>query len=106
MDLKLPGGRPLVEGATLDFRPGDSALISGPSGAGKSTLFRAIAGIWPFGTAARSACRATAACSSCPQKPYLPIGTLREVVSYPTPPAGIDDARAAGGARGGRAPGS
>src|SRR6202007_2071199 len=43
------GGRPLVEGVTMDIRPGDTALISGPSGAGKSTLFRAIAGIWPFG---------------------------------------------------------
>ena len=27
-----------------------------------------------------------------PQKPYLPIGTLREVVSYPMPAGGVDDA--------------
>jgi len=90
VDLKLPGGRPLVEGATLDFQPGDSALISGPSGVGKSTLFRAIAGIWPFGTGDISLPRGGRVLFL-PQKPYLPIGTLREVVSYPTPPGGIDD---------------
>ncbi len=91
VDLKLPGGGPLLEAATLDFRPGDSALISGPSGVGKSTLFRAIAGIWPFGTGAISLPR-DGRVLFLPQKPYLPIGTLREVVSYPTPPGGIDDA--------------
>jgi vitamin B12/bleomycin/antimicrobial peptide transport system ATP-binding/permease protein len=90
VDLKLPGGGPLLEGATLDFRPGDSALISGPSGAGKSTLFRAIAGIWPFGTGEISLPR-DGRVLFLPQKPYLPIGTLREVVSYPTPPGGFDD---------------
>jgi putative ATP-binding cassette transporter len=91
VDLTLPGGRPLVEGATLDFQPGDSALISGPSGVGKSTLFRAIAGIWPFGTGEIRLPR-VGRVLFLPQKPYLPIGTLREVVSYPTPPGGIDDA--------------
>jgi putative ATP-binding cassette transporter len=91
VDLKLPGGRPLVEGVTLDFRPGDTALISGPSGAGKSTLFRAIAGIWPFGAGTVRLPRGGRVLFL-PQKPYLPIGTLREVVSYPTPSGGIDDA--------------
>ena len=91
VDLKLPGGRPLVEGVTLDFQPGDTALISGPSGAGKSTLFRAIAGIWPFGAGTVRLPRGGRVLFL-PQKPYLPIGTLREVVSYPTPSGGIDDA--------------
>jgi vitamin B12/bleomycin/antimicrobial peptide transport system ATP-binding/permease protein len=90
VDLKLPGGRPLLEGATLDFQPGDSALISGPSGAGKSTLFRAIAGIWPFGRGEISLPR-DGRVLFLPQKPYLPIGTLRDVVSYPSPPGGFDD---------------
>jgi putative ATP-binding cassette transporter len=91
VDLYLPGGRPLLEGVTLDLRPGDPTLISGPSGAGKSTLFRAIAGIWPFG---RGEIRLPheGRVLFLPQKPYLPIGTLREVVSYPTLPGVVDDA--------------
>jgi putative ATP-binding cassette transporter len=91
VDLRLPDGRPLVDGATLAFQPGDTALISGPSGVGKSTLFRAIAGIWPFGTGEVRLPR-EGRVLFLPQRPYLPIGTLREVVSYPTPPGGIDDA--------------
>ena len=89
--LALPGGRPLVRDVTLDLRRGDTALISGPSGAGKSTLFRAIAGIWPFGSGEIRLPR-EARVLFLPQKPYLPIGTLREVVSYPMPPHGLDDA--------------
>jgi putative ATP-binding cassette transporter len=89
--LALPGGRPLVQDVSLDLRRGDTALISGPSGAGKSTLFRAIAGIWPFGSGEIRLPR-EARVLFLPQKPYLPIGTLREVVSYPMPPDGLDDA--------------
>jgi len=91
VDLLLPGGRRLMEDIDLDFRRGDNALISGPTGSGKSTLFRAIAGIWPFG---RGEIRMPADGRSLflPQKPYLPIGTLREVVSYPNLPGAVDDA--------------
>src|SRR6266508_4191062 len=91
VDLLLPGGRQLMEDIDLDFRRGDNALISGPTGSGKSTLFRAIAGIWPFG---RGEIRMPAHGRSLflPQKPYLPIGTLREVVSYPNLPGAVDDA--------------
>jgi putative ATP-binding cassette transporter len=91
VNLTLPGGRPLMEDVSFDIRPGDTALISGPSGAGKSTLFRAIAGIWPFGRGDVRLPR-DARVLFLPQKPYLPIGTLREVVSYPTPFTGVSDA--------------
>jgi putative ATP-binding cassette transporter len=91
VNLKLPGGRPLLEDVTVAIRPGDTALISGPSGAGKSTIFRAIAGIWPFGRGQIRFPR-DARALFLPQKPYLPIGTLREVTSYPATAAGIDDA--------------
>ena len=91
VSLALPGGRPLIEGASFDIQPGDTALISGPTGVGKSTLFRAIAGIWPFGRGEIRLPR-EGRVLFLPQKPYLPIGTLREVVSYPTPPDGLGDA--------------
>jgi len=80
--LALPNGQPLNGPVDLTLRKGESLLIRGPSGAGKSTLLRAIAGIWPFGGGTlrwpRSFVRLFL-----PQRPYLPLGTLREVVSYP-----------------------
>ena len=91
VDLPLPDGRPLVTHVNLSLLRGDSVLLGGASGSGKSTLFRAIAGIWPFG---RGEIRASprARVLFLPQRPYLPIGTLRSVVSYPMPAAGVDDA--------------
>jgi vitamin B12/bleomycin/antimicrobial peptide transport system ATP-binding/permease protein len=89
VDLTLPDGKPLVSGVSLALAPGESALLSGPSGIGKSTLIRAIAGIWPFGRGEIRVPRGRAL--FLPQKPYLPIGTLREIVSYPTPARGLDD---------------
>src|SRR5262249_6820053 len=63
----------------------------GPSGSGKSTLFRALAGIWPFGTG-RVRVPERARVLFLPQRPYLPIGTLREVVTYPSNPGTFPDA--------------
>ncbi|XWZ93401.1 ABC transporter ATP-binding protein/permease [Azospirillum sp. B2RO_4] len=88
--LTLPhGGTPLVR-ADLTVQPGDTLLITGPSGSGKSTILRAIAGIWPFGHGriALPAGGTTTANGSMvlPQKPYLPIGTLRATVTYPAAP--------------------
>ena len=91
VSLGLPDGRALVDDASFRIHRGDTALISGPSGSGKSTLFRAIAGIWPFGHG-RVSMPAGDRVLFLPQKPYLPLGTIREVVSYPTPPAGFSDA--------------
>ena len=91
VELDLPSGKPLVAGVNLLLGRGDSALLSGPSGAGKSTLLRAIAGIWPFGRGEIDM-PANARVLFLPQKPYLPIRTLREVVSYPMRGGGVDDA--------------
>ena len=49
-DVRLPNGKPLVDAEHLTLSPGERVLVTGPSGAGKSTLFRAITGIWPFGS--------------------------------------------------------
>jgi putative ATP-binding cassette transporter len=91
VNLLLPDGRPLLGGVDATFRRGDRALISGPTGSGKSTLFRAIAGIWPFGRGEISM-PPDGRVLFLPQKPYLPIGTLREVVTYPALPDNVDDA--------------
>ena len=91
VDLHLPDGQPLIARVNLSLRRGDHLLLGGASGSGKSTLFRAIAGIWPFGRGEIRQPR-TARVLFLPQRPYLPIGTLRRVVSYPTPPEGTGDA--------------
>jgi vitamin B12/bleomycin/antimicrobial peptide transport system ATP-binding/permease protein len=91
LDLDLPDGHPLITDVNLSVGRGDTVLLGGPSGSGKSTLLRAIAGIWPFGRGEIRQPR-LGRILFLPQKPYLPIGTLREVVSYPMPPSGVDDA--------------
>jgi putative ATP-binding cassette transporter len=88
--LTVPGGRALIEDASLRLSRGEAVLVSGPSGSGKSTLFRALAGIWPFG---RGAVRVPAGARLLflPQRPYLPLGTLRRAVSYPLDAATVPD---------------
>jgi len=83
VSLNLPNGSPLIAASTATIKPGESWLIRGPSGSGKSTLFRAIAGIWPFG-AGRVRMPRNLGGLFLPQRPYLPVGTLSEVVAYPT----------------------
>ena len=91
VDLHRPDGQPLIANVNLSLQRGDTVLLGGSSGSGKSTLVRAIAGIWPFGQGEIRRSR-DARVLFLPQKPYLPIGTLREVVSYPTPTGGFDEA--------------
>ena len=90
LDLGLPDGRTIVAGAQIVLHPGEATLVTGPSGSGKSTLFRALAGIWPFG-AGRITVPAGAKVMLLPQKPYIPIGSLRNAVTYPADPSGFDD---------------
>jgi len=88
--LSLPNGQPLISASNATIKSGESLLIRGPSGSGKSTLFRAIAGIWPFGKG-RMRMPAGFRVLFLPQRPYLPIGTIRDVVSYPAPPDEFSD---------------
>jgi putative ATP-binding cassette transporter len=90
LDLAVPGGRVLLPHANLTLRAGEPVLVSGPSGSGKSTLFRALAGIWPYGSGTVERPSAER-CLFLPQRPYLPIGTLRDVLTYPAPVEGMTD---------------
>lgn len=90
LEVKLPSGATLISSLDMILPAGSNVLVSGPSGIGKSTLFRALAGIWPFG-AGRVSLPAGARTLFLPQRPYLPLGTLREVVCYPAGTAGFDD---------------
>jgi vitamin B12/bleomycin/antimicrobial peptide transport system ATP-binding/permease protein len=88
--LALPGGRHIVDSKHLDFAAGESVAVSGPSGAGKSTLFRAISGLWPYGSG-RIKRPERADVMVIPPKPYIPIGTLRSAVTYPAVPGTYRD---------------
>ncbi len=91
--LSLPDGSTLLDQVHLDFPRGRNTVISGRSGTGKSTLFRAIAGIWPF--AQGTIRRPSGTSLFLPQRPYIPLGTLRHAVCYPAAPGGFDSARVA-----------
>lgn len=82
LSLELPGGQRLLSEASLSLEPHQDTLVTGPSGSGKSTLFRALAGIWPYWRGRIKLPRGARA-FFLPQKPYLPIGTLRYAVAYP-----------------------
>jgi putative ATP-binding cassette transporter len=92
----LPNGAALLESVRLRLRRGESVLLRGRSGSGKSTLFRLLAGLWPFGSG-RIRLPEGASTLFLPQRPYMPIGTLREALWFPEPPdpAQDDEARAA-----------
>ena len=85
VEVRLPNGVLLLKDVDLTIRHGESVLLRGPSGSGKTTLFRVLAGLWPFGKG-RIGLPGDARVLFLPQKPYLPIGTLREVLSYPEAP--------------------
>ena len=81
--LSLPNGREIVHVERLMIAAGTTTLVSGPSGSGKSTLFRAISGIWPYGRGTIDR-PADAKVMLLPQRPYVPSGTLKTAVAYPS----------------------
>ena len=88
--LVLPGGEVLLEQLTLKFSPGERILITGESGAGKSTLLRSLAGIWPFSNG-RLQLPEPQDCLFLPQRPYLPLGSLRRALLYPKTAASVSE---------------
>jgi putative ATP-binding cassette transporter len=83
LKLALPNGETLSEVRDIAIKPGSRWLVRGPSGAGKSTLMRALAGLWPFGEGSIDA-PVDARMMFIPQQSYLPIGTLKAALTYPS----------------------
>ena len=90
VEIDLPQGKPLLNATTLELKAGEPVLITGPSGSGKSTLFRALAGIWPYWKG-RILLPKGAKLLFLPQRPYIPLGTLKHAVSYPVEDSAVSD---------------
>jgi len=80
VDLFKPNGAPLVKALNLDVAAGQRLLIRGPSGSGKTTLLRTFAGLWPY---SQGEIVRPAGAFFLSQKPYLPLGSLRDALYYP-----------------------
>jgi vitamin B12/bleomycin/antimicrobial peptide transport system ATP-binding/permease protein len=82
VEVALPNGHLLLDRVDLEVRQGDRLVIQGPSGSGKTTLFRVLAGLWPYGRGVIQLPKDSRALFL-PQKPYLPVGTLRDALCFP-----------------------
>ncbi len=85
----LPLGSVLKEDLKFTFKRGEDTLITGPTGVGKSTLARVIAGLWPYGKGEIKLPSSSAL--FLPQKPYMPLGSLEDVLQYPASKASQED---------------
>ena len=92
VSIALSDGSILIEDATAEIKPGERVLIMGESGAGKSTLFRAISSLWPWGSG-KIRVPKPEEMMFLPQRPYLPLGTLRGAISYPASPETFEDGK-------------
>jgi putative ATP-binding cassette transporter len=85
LSVRLNDGTAVVGETDVSIAPGERVLIAGDSGSGKSTLVRAIAGLWPWGGGVVEV-KQGAKMFLLPQRPYVPMGTLRRAAAYPEAP--------------------
>jgi vitamin B12/bleomycin/antimicrobial peptide transport system ATP-binding/permease protein len=92
VSIRQHNGRLMLDGADVSIAPGEKVLVKGESGSGKSTLIRAMAGLWPWGSG-KILRPEKARVAFLPQRPYIPLGTLRTALLYPDTDRAIDDER-------------
>ncbi len=84
LHVALDDGTAVLNDTEIAIKPGERVLVAGESGTGKSTLVRAISGLWPWGSG-QIVIREGAKLMMLPQRPYIPIGSLRRAATYPDP---------------------
>jgi vitamin B12/bleomycin/antimicrobial peptide transport system ATP-binding/permease protein len=84
LEIASPAGATMLAEKKVDIKAGERVLIVGESGTGKTLLFRALAGLWPWGAGSVRHPRGEEVLFM-PRTPYLPPGTLREILAYPAP---------------------
>ena len=84
LEIASPAGATMLQEKNVAIKAGERVLIVGESGTGKTLLFRALAGLWPWGAGRVTHPRGEEIVYM-PRTPYLPPGTLREVLAYPSP---------------------
>ncbi|WP_448451286.1 ABC transporter ATP-binding protein/permease [Mycolicibacterium phlei] len=91
VEVRTPDGKQLIKPLDLRLEVGDSLVVTGESGVGKTTLLRSLAELWPYtsGTLTRPCGPNETMFLS--QLPYVPLGDLRAVVTYPNEEGTIDD---------------
>jgi putative ATP-binding cassette transporter len=90
LSIAHSNGRIVIADASVVIGLGEKVLLTGESGSGKSTLIRALAGLWPWGSGSIALPRGKRV-AFVPQKPYLPIGTLRNALLYPEAESRVED---------------
>ncbi len=91
VEVRNPAGEQLIDDLTLSLAAGEAMIITGKSGTGKTTLLRSIAQLWPYASGAVRCPQGDNQTLYLSQVPYVPLGDLRTVVSYPHQPDELPD---------------
>ena len=91
VEVRTPDGKLLIKPVDLRLEVGETLVITGASGSGKTTLLRSLAQLWPFTTGTLTRPCGPNESMFLSQLPYVPLGDLRTVVTYPNEVGTIDD---------------
>lgn len=91
VEVRTPAGAQLIEPLDLRLVPGDALIVTGRSGSGKTALLRTLAQLWPYASGTLSRPDGDNQVMFLSQLPYVPLGNLRTVVSYPAVAGAVDD---------------
>jgi vitamin B12/bleomycin/antimicrobial peptide transport system ATP-binding/permease protein len=90
LQVATPTGCTMLSEQHVEISQGDRVLIVGESGTGKTILFRAIAGLWPWGSG-RIAMPSSDSVMFMARQPYAPLGSLRAALAYPSRASAFKD---------------